>query len=118
VGAIFTALDAATADLVIAVAGDLPFLSADLLGELVRRAALADGAWVRTARGAEPLLACYRRTSQQALADAIAAGDLKAAHLDRRLTLTALDEDDLARFGPPDELLANINTPEDYARIQ
>jgi len=29
-----------------------------------------------------------------------------------------LSEVDVAAFGAPDHLLANLNTPEDYARVQ
>lgn len=118
VGAIATALAAATSDRVITVAGDLPFLSEALLRALAELAADRDGAWIRTQRGAEPLIACYQRASLGAITDAISRGDLKAADLDRRLNLAEMDEDTLARFGRPDELLANVNTPDDYARIQ
>jgi molybdopterin-guanine dinucleotide biosynthesis protein A len=61
IGGIFTALDVTEADAVVVVGCDLPFLDAGVLAELVRLAATADGAWVRTARGPEPLIACYRR---------------------------------------------------------
>jgi molybdopterin-guanine dinucleotide biosynthesis protein A len=117
-GGIHTALETADADLVLTVAGDLPFLSADLLRELIDRAEGHDGAWVRTARGIEPLLACYRRRARDAFREAIAAGDLKAADIGRRLRLAEVTEADIARHGPVEELLANVNTPEDYARIQ
>jgi hypothetical protein len=32
--------------------------------------------------------------------------------------MAELDARELARFGPAARLLANINTPDDYARIQ
>lgn len=117
-GGILTALEVTRADAVLTVAGDLPFLSDGLLRLLAARSAGHDGARVGTARGVEPLLACYRRSALPAIRAAIAAGDLKAAALDRRLRLASVDEADVARFGPPDELLANINTPDDHARIE
>jgi len=117
-GGIYTALEATSADRVLVVAGDLPFLSEALLRELAARAGDHDGAWVDTARGAEPLLACYRRHAAARIRAALDAGDFKAAHLDRYLRMASIDETALARFGPIDELLANVNTPEDYARIQ
>jgi hypothetical protein len=29
-----------------------------------------------------------------------------------------MDESEVARFGPPDRLLMNVNTPDDYARVE
>jgi molybdopterin-guanine dinucleotide biosynthesis protein A len=117
-GGIYTALETARAELVLTVACDLPFLSEDLLRALLSFAAGHDGAWIHTTRGIEPLLACYRRSARQAVHEAILAGDLKAADLGRRLRMAALSDADVARYGRLDELLANVNTPDDHARIQ
>jgi molybdopterin-guanine dinucleotide biosynthesis protein A len=118
IGAIYTALDAARGERVIIVACDLPFLDDRLLAELVRRAEPADGAWVRTARGVEPLVACYQRHARASILDAIQAGRLKARDLGSVLQLAEISPPELDRFGSPEELLTNVNTPEDYARVQ
>jgi molybdopterin-guanine dinucleotide biosynthesis protein A len=118
IGAIYTALDAARHDRVIVVACDLPFLDERLLAELVRRAGPADGAWVRTARGVEPLLACYQRHARQTILQEIRAGRLKASDLGSALRVAEISAAELDRFGASEELLANVNTPEDYARVQ
>jgi molybdopterin-guanine dinucleotide biosynthesis protein A len=117
-GAIYTALDAARGERVIVVACDLPFLDERLLAELVERAESSDGAWVRTIRGVEPLVACYRRHARQAMLESIQAGRLKASDLGSVLRLAEISPDELDRFGSPEELLTNLNTPEDYARVQ
>jgi len=118
IGGIYTALDAAQGDRVLVVACDLPFLDDRLLSELVRRAEPADGAWVRTTRGVEPLVACYQRHARAAILAEIQAGRLKASDLGTALRLAEIAPSELDRFGSADELLANVNTPEDYARVQ
>lgn len=117
-GGILTALESTKADRVLVLACDMPFLVAGVLRALVALANSGDGAWVRTTRGPEPLVACYRQSALPHIRDAIESGHLKAAELNQRLALKALSEDDLARFGPVELLLANLNTPEDYARVQ
>jgi molybdopterin-guanine dinucleotide biosynthesis protein A len=118
IGGLLTALEVATTDLVLVVACDLPFLNERLLQRLVGLARTADASWVETSHGAEPLLACYRRTARTAVRAAIDAGHLRLGDLDRVLRVARLGEAELASFGPPDELLANVNTPEDLGRVQ
>jgi molybdopterin-guanine dinucleotide biosynthesis protein A len=117
-GGVLTALEAASADGVLVVACDLPFLDEGMLRRLVELSAAGDGAWVRTAGGVEPLLACYRREARTTIRTEIDAGRLKLADLGTRLRMADLTADELAQFGPAGRLLANINTPDDYARIQ
>ena len=118
IGGILTALESTAADRVLVVACDMPFLSAGLLRALATLAEAGDGSWVRTARGPEPLMACYRQAARARIRAAIESGHLKAAELDQQLTLRELTEHDVATFGPVELLLANLNTPEDYARVQ
>ena len=117
-GGIYTALDAARGEHVIVVACDLPFLDDRLLTALVRRAEPADGAWVRTTRGVEPLVACYQRHARDRILAEIQAGRLRASDLGSILRLAEIAGSELERFGSADELLTNVNTPEDYARVQ
>lgn len=117
-GGLYTALVHARAERVIVVACDLPFLEAGLLARLAELAETADAAWVRTARGPEPLLACYRRSAREMIRAEIEAGRLRAGDLDRVLHIKIADEAVVSSFGPVDRLLANINTPEDHAQVQ
>jgi molybdopterin-guanine dinucleotide biosynthesis protein A len=117
-GGLYTALVQAPADRVLVVACDLPHLHEGLLTRLTDLAASADGAWVRTARGPEPFLACYRRHAAEAVRRALDLGRLRAGDLETVLDMAVLDEAGVAAFGPVARLLANVNSPEDYARVQ
>jgi molybdopterin-guanine dinucleotide biosynthesis protein A len=116
-GGIYTALDVAEREFVLTVACDLPFLHAGLLDRLVELASGArDGAWVHTPQGIEPLIACYRQSARARIRRQIELGRLKAADLGSVLEVAEMDVDELARFGPPARLLANVNTPDDYVQ--
>lgn len=117
-GGILTAVETARSPFVLVVACDLPFLEPDLLARLVDRAAGADGAWIRSARGVEPLIACYTQTAAPRIRGAVEAGRLKAADLGEVLRMREVSEQEVAAFGDPARLLANLNTPDDYRRIQ
>ena len=117
-GGIYTALDYSPCEHVLAVACDQPFLSADLLARLSDLATNGDGAWVRGPAGVEPLVACYRKQARDRVRRRIEAGRLKAADLGEDLKMIELSGAALASFGPLAELLANINTPDEYARVQ
>lgn len=117
-GGLYTALEVARGDVVLAVACDLPFLDAGLLHRLVDRSAGHDGAWIATARGPEPVLACYRRDARARVLDRLRRGALKAADLGGALDLAVVTAEEVTEFGPIDRLLANVNTPEDFARIE
>lgn len=117
-GGLHTALEVARADRVIAIACDLPFLHAGLLARLIELANGHDGAWVRTPRGPEPMLACYRRSARARIRREIEGGRLKASDLGAVLDIAELGLADIECFGPVDRLLANVNTPEDYDRLK
>jgi molybdopterin-guanine dinucleotide biosynthesis protein A len=118
IGGILTALTVSSAESIVVVACDLPFLESDLLAALVDASAGHDAAWVRTARGVEPLVACYRRSARDPIRGRIETGQLKAADLALAIDVAELGPDEVARYGPLDRLLANVNTPADYARVQ
>jgi len=117
-GGILTALESTRADRVLVLACDMPFLVEGLLRALLERAESGDGAWVRTSRGPEPLVACYRQSGRDRIREAVASGQLKASALGRQLRMQELSEEDVAVFGPPEVLLANLNTPDDFSRVQ
>ena len=118
-GGIYTALvSAAPAERVIVVACDMPFLDAALIRRLATLSADTDmdGAWVRTARGPEPLLACYRASAAETIRRELDAGRMRAGDLDQVLHLAVVSEEELARYGATDKLLLNVNSPEEYEK--
>jgi molybdopterin-guanine dinucleotide biosynthesis protein A len=117
-GGIHTALETARASRVLVVACDLPFLHAGALARLADLAQGHDAAWVRGRRGPEPLIACYQRQVRTVVADRLTRGLLKAADLADVLRIAWLDADELRALGADERMLANLNTPDDYARVQ
>lgn len=116
-GAILTALESTTADRVLVVACDLPFLTSGLMTRLLELALDSDGAWVKTPAGAEPLVACYRQHAAPLIRAGLAAGRRKATDLGELLSLREIGLAELETFGDPAQLLANINSPQDLSTI-
>lgn len=94
------------------LACDLPRVPPDLLAELA--ASDCDWAVPRWERGLEPLCALY---GPAALAVLVEKG-LRAPHrlAEENLAIRYLEGDGLGRFGPPEEVFLNLNTPEDLKR--
>jgi len=116
-GGIYTALAASpTFDRVVVVACDMPFLDDALIRRLTALALEGDGAWVRTARGPEPLLACYRTAAAARIKGELDAGRMRAGDLDRVLRMMDLGEEELTRYGAPDRLLLNVNSPDEFEK--
>lgn len=103
------------------LACDLPRVPAALLAELVRvgnaGGTLADWAVPRHAGGLEPLCAFYAPGALAALAERVEHGRLTLWDLAETsgLSVRYLEREALARFGPPEEVFANLNTPDDLA---
>jgi molybdenum cofactor guanylyltransferase len=95
------------------LACDLPRVSVELLAELASSDAL-DWAVPRWDQGLEPLCALYGPAALAVLAQK----GLRAPHrlAEEDLAIRYLEGDELARFGPPEEVFLNLNTPEDLKR--
>lgn len=117
-GGIHAALTASTTGRTVILAGDMPFVTAPLLEALAARADGVDGVWVRSPRGPEPLLACYGQSALPAVEALLHKGERRARALAGVLTIAELGPDELARFGDPDRLTSNVNTPDEYAALQ
>lgn len=100
------------------LACDLPQVPAALLAELARSA--ADLAVPRRGGELEPACALYRPQALALLEERVGRGELALHGLAREpgLTVRLLGEDEIARFGPPEDIFLNLNTPEDLARFQ
>jgi molybdenum cofactor guanylyltransferase len=111
---IVAALRAAAGRPVVAVAADMPFVTAELLGWL---AAQPSSAAVEAAGRPQPLLARYPTDALEPLEHALAADESATAALLSLRPLLA-GEDELRRFGDPELLCLNVNMPEDLARAE
>jgi molybdopterin-guanine dinucleotide biosynthesis protein A len=119
VGGIYTAV-AAAPGAVLCVAWDMPFVTEGLLRALVDGSADWDAFLPESdgRRGVEPLCAVYGPACRAAIERRLDAGDLKAVafHADVRVGILPLDR--VRRFGDPDELFFNVNTPADLERAE
>lgn len=118
-GGLYTAVVAAPAP-VVAVAWDMPFVTAGLIR------ALAEGldnwdAYLPASggpRGVEPLCAAYGPAAGPAMAAALDAGDLRAVGFHDRLKVGILSLEQIARLGDPALLFFNVNTAQDLGEAE
>ena len=103
IAGVVAGLRAAAHDVAVVLPVDAPLVTAELLAELA--AACRDVAVTQTG----PLPGAYRRTALPLLEARLAAGELKLRD--------AIVELDSAVVQIDPELLANVNTPEDLARL-
>jgi molybdenum cofactor guanylyltransferase len=107
---------AVTTPWLIAVAGDMPFVSADVIAALLARCGPdVDAVAPRIGGLPEPLLAVWSPAAGAAAARRIAAGRFKASGLltDEGLRVAWLDEAALRAIDPDLRCLVNVNRPED-----
>jgi len=114
-GGIHAALRSSAAELNLALAVDMPFVSPALLAFLFAAANDADAIVTvpRTARGFQPLCAVYRRAFADTAEVALRAGNYKIDALFAGVSLRVVDEKELAAEGLSEQLFVNVNTPED-----
>ena len=103
---------------VVCVAWDMPFVAESLIR------ALADGLQSSDAvlpqsdgrRGVEPLCAGYGPACREAIAESMAAGDLRAIGFHDRIRVGILPLDQVRTLADPDLLFFNVNTADDLAK--
>jgi molybdopterin-guanine dinucleotide biosynthesis protein A len=115
-GGIYTAILESPCDRVLVVGCDMPFLSPRFL-RMLAEVRDADVVMPRSARGYEPLCAIYGKACAAGFRNRIDRGELHAAVRPEGVRVTEIGPDVLATYDPDGLLLANINTPHDYARI-
>lgn len=117
--AVCTGLLASTAAWNVFLACDLPLLSQPFLRLLVNRVrgTRADAVAPRTADGWQPLAAAYHKRCGPAFFRAIEAGERSIIASFAALSVEAITPQDLAHADILETELANINTPEDWARL-
>lgn len=116
---IHAAVAAAATD-VVAVAWDMPFVPAALIGELIRRRRPSAAAVVPVVGGRpEPLCAVYAQRAADPFAIAVLSGKLKVGDVLAELDdVEWVDDAALRQFGDPEVMFFNVNTPADLDRAE
>ena len=99
------------------ILGGEPFLHPELLRALCEG---SEGYDVylpesRGPRGCEPLCAVYGPACADPIARAVDAGDLRATAFHSEVKVGLLPIREVERYGNPDEIFLNVNTPEELA---
>jgi len=119
--ALATGLEAATGDVCLAVACDMPFVSGSLFRYLLalRTSAGADVVIPRTSDLLEPMHAVYRRlTVLPAIRAALARGEQRMISYFRDVRVREVGEDEWHAHDPSGLAFFNVNTPDDLAEAR
>ena len=95
---------------------DMPFLTKEFLTFLKNRAVASQALVVvpEAGRRLEPLCACWRSQSAEAIQEAFDAGGRKVSEAMKRVRMEVLDESAWKRFDTDGRLFWNMNTLADY----
>jgi molybdopterin-guanine dinucleotide biosynthesis protein len=115
---LYSGLLAARHDAAIAVACDMPFLSAPLLAHILTRSVDSDVTVPRIGPHLEALHAVYRRSCLPPMLEMIEAGDHKIVNLYDRVRVLEISEAELRSIDPDLLSVFNVNTPSDMQRAQ
>jgi molybdopterin-guanine dinucleotide biosynthesis protein A len=115
-GGIYTALLVSLGDGAVVLAGDMPFVEAPLIEELLRRRDQVDAVVPRTDRGLHPLCAWYKRSLAQAFKTRIDRQELRVRDAVSAVRLQSIDAADTTALDPDGTMLMNVNTIADYER--
>jgi len=117
-GGLHAALTAARDAAVFVVACDMPYVTAALAEYLLSLAGDVDVVVPRTERGYHPLCAVYTRACLEPAAARLAERRLALHELLGAVKTRVVTDEELSRFGAPSRLLANVNTPAEYASLE
>jgi molybdopterin-guanine dinucleotide biosynthesis protein A len=119
-GGLHAALTEARGDAVAVIAGDMPYVTAPLVAYLfsLLHETGADLVIPRTERGYHPLCAVYARACLEPVAARLAERRLKMTELMADVRTRIVTVEEIARFGDRHRLLANVNTPAEYAVLE
>lgn len=109
---IYTAVMASPTDRVLCLACDMPFVTPDFLRRLVEGSAGFDVYVPRHGPYFQPLCAVYGKGSADAFERFLAEGGRRIYDVYGQVNAGYLEVDD-GRFGDPDDLFMNVNTPAD-----
>src|SRR5262245_31221611 len=117
-GGLHAALTMMRGDRVLVVACDMPYIEAALADFLLSIAGDAAIVVPETDRGYHPLCAVYTRACLEPVAARLAERRLMMRDLFDDVATRIVTAEELSRFGAPSRLLANVNTPAEYAHVE
>ena len=117
-GGLHTALTQARGNAVLLVACDMPYVTNRFAAYLLGLSGAADIVVPRTAAGYHPLCAVYSRACRDVVAQRLAERRLKMIDLIDALQTRVVTVEEIDKFGEVDRLLANVNTPAEYAGLE
>jgi molybdopterin-guanine dinucleotide biosynthesis protein A len=117
-GGIYSGLAAASGEAALTVACDMPFLSPDVMRLVTARAGEADVVAPLVGGQWETLHACYGKACLGPIEQRLRAGRFKITGFFPDVRVLAVPEDEVARWGRPDVVFMNVNTPDDLARAR
>ena len=117
-GGLHAALTAAHGGAVLIVACDMPHVTTPFIAYLFSLCDDADVVVPESERGYHPLCAVYTRACLEPVAAQLADRRLRMRELVDSLRTRVVPVDEIRKFGDPDRLLANVNTPADYAGLE
>jgi molybdenum cofactor guanylyltransferase len=117
-GGLHAALTEARGDAVFLVACDMPYVTAPLVDYLFSLASHADIVVPQTERGYHPLCAVYTRACLAPVAARLGERRLRMRELVGEMATRVVTAEEVDRFGDRHLLLANVNTPDEYASLE
>lgn len=117
-GGLYTALHYSFTDYTLCVACDMPFLNVDLLRYMLDLRSGVDAAVPYIAGNYESLHAIYHQFCLPVMRDQLEQGQLRISDLYARLHVRLVTATEVECFEPDHHSFANLNTPDDVARIQ
>jgi molybdopterin-guanine dinucleotide biosynthesis protein A len=117
-GGLHAALVEARSDIVFVVACDMPYVTAPFIAYLFSLASKVDIVVPQTERGYHPLCAVYTRACLESVAARLADRRLAMRDLVAAMRTRVVTAEEIDRFGDRYQLLANVNTPAEYAGLE
>jgi molybdopterin-guanine dinucleotide biosynthesis protein A len=117
-GGLHAALTEMRGDRVFVVACDMPYVNAAMADYLLSIAGDAAIVVPETDRGYHPLCAVYTRACLEPVAARLAQRRLVLRELFDDVPTRIVTAEEMSRFGAPLRLLANVNTPAEYAHLE
>jgi molybdopterin-guanine dinucleotide biosynthesis protein A len=114
---LLAALDASAGRGVVAIACDMPLVPARFLAWLAQRGVRRQAAVCEVGGRLEPLLGRYAPEASEPLARSLAAGEPMREAV-AALDLRVVGAHELARFGDPERIVFNVNTPGDVVAAE